>query len=95
MKTMLLANKLAIIYGAGGAVGRTITETFAREGAKVFLTGRTKAKVDLVAEQINAAKIKPTTYCSKNLAGIGQTIRCASEAKTAMEEPRILVQAYY
>jgi NAD(P)-dependent dehydrogenase (short-subunit alcohol dehydrogenase family) len=51
----MLANKIAIIYGAGGAVGRTIAETFAREGARVFLTGRTKAKVDLVAEKINAA----------------------------------------
>src|SRR5258708_28681128 len=55
MKTMLLANKIAIIYGAGGAVGSTIAETFAREGAKVFLTGRTKAKVDRVAAKINAA----------------------------------------
>ena len=55
MTTMILANKISIIYGAGGAVGRTVAETFAREGARVFLTGRTKAKVDLVAEKINAA----------------------------------------
>ena len=52
---MLLANKIAIIYGAGGAVGSTVAETFAREGAKVFLTGRTKSKVDAVARKINAA----------------------------------------
>jgi NAD(P)-dependent dehydrogenase (short-subunit alcohol dehydrogenase family) len=52
---MLLANKIAIIYGAGGSVGSTIAGTFAREGAKVFLTGRNKAKVDQVAEKIRAA----------------------------------------
>lgn len=52
---MMLSNKIAIIYGAGGAVGSTIAETFAREGAKVFLTGRTKAKVDQVAQRINTA----------------------------------------
>ncbi|HMH23622.1 MAG TPA: SDR family oxidoreductase [Puia sp.] len=52
---MMLSNKIAVIYGAGGAVGSTIARTFAREGAKVFLTGRTKAKVDQVAEKINAA----------------------------------------
>lgn len=52
---MLLSNKTAIIYGAGGAVGRTIAGTFAREGAKVFLTGRTMEKVQQVAEQIRAA----------------------------------------
>ena len=49
----MLSNKIAIIYGAGGAVGSTVAETFAREGAKVFLTGRTKAGVDKVAEKIN------------------------------------------
>jgi NAD(P)-dependent dehydrogenase (short-subunit alcohol dehydrogenase family) len=52
---MLLANKIAIIYGAGGAVGSTIAGTFAREGAKVFLTGRNKAKVEIVAQTIKAA----------------------------------------
>src|SRR5258705_4603975 len=51
----MLLDKVVIIYGAGGAVGSTVAETFAREGAKVFLTGRTKAKVDQVAEKINAA----------------------------------------
>jgi NAD(P)-dependent dehydrogenase (short-subunit alcohol dehydrogenase family) len=52
---MLLSNKTAIIYGAAGAVGATVAKTFAREGAKVFLTGRNKAAVDLLAEEINAA----------------------------------------
>lgn len=28
----MLADKIAIIYGAGGAVGSTVAETFAREG---------------------------------------------------------------
>jgi NAD(P)-dependent dehydrogenase (short-subunit alcohol dehydrogenase family) len=52
---MLLLDKIAVIYGAGGAVGSTIAETFAREGAKLFLTGQTKAEVDKVAKKINAA----------------------------------------
>lgn len=52
---MLLANKIAIIYGAGGAVGSTVAETFAREGAKVFLTGRNKTKIDALAARITAA----------------------------------------
>jgi NAD(P)-dependent dehydrogenase (short-subunit alcohol dehydrogenase family) len=52
---MLLRNKIAIIYGAGGAVGSSIAETFAREGAKVFLTGRTLSKIDRVAERIRLA----------------------------------------
>src|SRR5690349_16360785 len=49
---MLLKNKNAIIYGAGGAVGRTMALAFAREGAKVFLAGRTMAKLNEVAKEI-------------------------------------------
>lgn len=30
---MLLKNKVAVIYGAGGAIGGAVAETFAREGA--------------------------------------------------------------
>lgn len=37
---MLLKNKNAVIYGASGAVGSAVARTFAREGARLFLTGR-------------------------------------------------------
>ena len=48
---MLLNNKNAIIYGAAGAVGSAMARAFAREGARVFLTGRNPARLkDLVAE---------------------------------------------
>jgi NAD(P)-dependent dehydrogenase (short-subunit alcohol dehydrogenase family) len=52
---MLLENKTAIIYGAGGAIGGAVARTFAREGAKVFLSGRTLSKVQRVADEIVAA----------------------------------------
>src|SRR6266545_3131811 len=52
---MLLENKNAVIYGAGGGVGSAIARAFAREGAKVFLAGRTLAKVEAVAKEISAA----------------------------------------
>jgi len=50
---MLLENKNAIIYGAGGAVGGAIARVFAHEGAKVFLTGRHLKTVDIVAHDIS------------------------------------------
>jgi NAD(P)-dependent dehydrogenase (short-subunit alcohol dehydrogenase family) len=37
---MLLQNN-AIIYGGGGAIGGAVARAFAREGAQVFLAGRT------------------------------------------------------
>jgi NAD(P)-dependent dehydrogenase (short-subunit alcohol dehydrogenase family) len=52
---MLLEHKNAIIYGAGGAVGGAVARAFAREGAKVFLAGRTLASVEAVAGEIRAA----------------------------------------
>ena len=52
---MLLVNKTAVIYGAGGAIGGAVARAFAREGARLFLTGRHVAKADAVAEEIVAA----------------------------------------
>ena len=52
---MLLESKTAVIYGAGGAIGATVARTFAREGARVFLAGRTRAKLDEVAGEIRSA----------------------------------------
>jgi 3-oxoacyl-[acyl-carrier protein] reductase len=49
---MLLKGKNAVVYAAGGAVGGAVALAFAREGATVFLTGRTTASVDAVAERI-------------------------------------------
>jgi 3-oxoacyl-[acyl-carrier protein] reductase len=52
---MLLQNKNAVIYGGGGAVGGAVARAFAREGARVYLAGRTLARLDLVAQEISAA----------------------------------------
>jgi NAD(P)-dependent dehydrogenase (short-subunit alcohol dehydrogenase family) len=52
---MLLENKSAVIYGAGGSVGGAVARAFAGEGAKVFLAGRTLATLEGVAEEISAA----------------------------------------
>jgi NAD(P)-dependent dehydrogenase (short-subunit alcohol dehydrogenase family) len=51
----MLTNKTAVIYGAGGAVGGAIARAFAREGARVFLTGRSRSKIDAVAKDIMSA----------------------------------------
>ncbi len=52
---MLLENKNAVIYGAGGAIGSAVARAFAREGARVFLTGRRLPAVNAVAEEISGA----------------------------------------
>ena len=52
---MLLKDRIAVIHGAGGAVGGAVARSFAREGAKVFLGGRNVGPVDAVATEIVAA----------------------------------------
>src|SRR6266699_6198777 len=51
---MLLKGKNVVIYGAGGAIGSAAALAFAREGAKVFLTGNTMAKIETAAREISA-----------------------------------------
>jgi NAD(P)-dependent dehydrogenase (short-subunit alcohol dehydrogenase family) len=53
--TELLDGKTAIIYGGGGGIGGGVARTFAREGARVFLAGRTMEKLDAVAKDIRSA----------------------------------------
>jgi NAD(P)-dependent dehydrogenase (short-subunit alcohol dehydrogenase family) len=49
---MLLKNKVAVIYGAGGDVGSAVARAFAREGAQLFLSGRNLRKVEAVAADV-------------------------------------------
>jgi 3-oxoacyl-[acyl-carrier protein] reductase len=51
---MLLENKVAVIYGAGGAIGGAVAQAFAREGATVYLAGRTEEKLSRVVDTIRS-----------------------------------------
>ncbi|MBO0773070.1 MAG: SDR family NAD(P)-dependent oxidoreductase, partial [Actinobacteria bacterium] len=52
---MLLSGKSAIVYGGGGAIGSAVGSAFAREGARVFLAGRTRQPLADVASRIRDA----------------------------------------
>jgi NAD(P)-dependent dehydrogenase (short-subunit alcohol dehydrogenase family) len=51
----MLAGKIAVVYGGGGAIGGAAAREFAKEGARVFLAGRTLAKLEATARDIAAA----------------------------------------
>ena len=51
----MLNNKVAVIYGAAGGTGSAVARAFAREGARLFLTGRQLGPVAAVVKNINAA----------------------------------------
>jgi 3-oxoacyl-[acyl-carrier protein] reductase len=52
---VLLENKNAVVYGAGGSMGGAAARALASEGARVFLVGRTLAKLQAVAADIRGA----------------------------------------
>jgi NAD(P)-dependent dehydrogenase (short-subunit alcohol dehydrogenase family) len=52
---VLVEGKNAVIYGEGGSIGGAVARAYAREGARVFLAGRTRATLEEVAESIRAA----------------------------------------
>src|SRR2546421_7661396 len=52
---MMLKNKVAVIYGAGGGIGGAVARAFASQGAKLFLAGRHLAPVEAVAKELVSA----------------------------------------
>jgi 3-oxoacyl-[acyl-carrier protein] reductase len=51
---MLLQNKTAVIYGAGGSLGGAVAKALAAAGAKVFVTGKRLQPVEKLATEIIA-----------------------------------------
>jgi len=49
---MLLKNRNAVIYGAGGSIGGALAVALARDGARVFLAGRTPESLEKVAGEV-------------------------------------------
>ncbi|MGQ7310189.1 SDR family NAD(P)-dependent oxidoreductase [Microbacterium arabinogalactanolyticum] len=52
---MLLENKVAVIHGGGGSIGAATARAFAREGARLFLAGRSLPRLEAAAEEARAA----------------------------------------
>ena len=52
---MMLTDKVAVVYGAAGAIGSAVARAFAREGGRLFLTGRLLAPVVAVAQDTVSA----------------------------------------
>ncbi len=52
---MLLQNKIAVIYGAGGSIGSAVAKAFADNGARLFLSGHHPDPVQNVANMIRTS----------------------------------------
>lgn len=74
--TPILKGKLAVVFGAGGSIGSAVAREFAREGAEVFLAGRTKSSVEAVAKEIaaNGGRVNAATIDTSDDAAVNQYI---------------------
>ncbi len=61
----LLANKVALITGAGTGIGRALAHAFAREGAKLTLVGRRKDVLEAVAKEVEGSPLVVSGDISK------------------------------
>jgi len=70
--TSLLTQKHAVIFGAGGAVGKAVAKEFAAKGATAFLSGRTPGTVEQVAQVFVAVKPVKRKDATKPLGSNGR-----------------------
>ncbi|HEY8475155.1 MAG TPA: SDR family oxidoreductase [Natronosporangium sp.] len=72
----MLDGKVAVVYGAGGPIGGAMARAFGREGARVFLAGRTRTRLDAVAEEIRGAggRAEPVVVDALDEAAVGACV---------------------
>ena len=69
---MMLEDKTAVIYGAGGAIGGAVARAFEREGATLFLPGREVDALDEKAVEQHLDSVEDVDI-SFNATGLGPT----------------------
>ena len=52
---MELEGKTALIFGAGGQIGAQVSRVFAREGAKLYLSGPRSQRIDALASELRGS----------------------------------------
>jgi 2-keto-3-deoxy-L-fuconate dehydrogenase len=81
-----LANKSALVTGAGSGIGAAIAETFARAGARVFVTDRDPKTGRATADRITAAGSRAEFL----LLDISDAAQCAETARTVLAAAGVL-----
>lgn len=84
---MLLEGKNAIIYGAGGGIGGGVAHAFAREGARLFLVGRTREKLDRLAAEIAAGggRAEVAVLDALDERAVAEHVRAVAEAAGSID----------
>jgi NAD(P)-dependent dehydrogenase (short-subunit alcohol dehydrogenase family) len=87
---MRLAGKTALVTGGTSGIGRATAEAFAREGARVAITGRDEARGQAAVAAITAAGGK-ATFIKADLTSVLEVRRLAQQATAELGQVDILV----
>ena len=66
----VLKNKVAVITGGAGGIGKATAQLFLAEGAKVMLIGRTEEKLQKTIEELNTENVD---YCVADVSNVKDT----------------------
>ena len=75
-----LADKVAIITGGAGSIGKTTAELFLQEGAKVFLVDLREEDLKKATEELGSENVK---YCAADVSKSVEVQRYVNEAVAA------------
>ena len=72
----VLKNKVAVITGGAGGIGKATAQLFLAEGAKVMLIGRTEEKLQKTIEELNTENVD---YCVADVSNVKDTIHYTND----------------
>ena len=84
-----LKGKSALVTGSTGGIGHAIAEGLAREGAAVWITGRTQASVDAALARLRQAL--PGCRCRRHRGRLRHRRRRGQRCSSALPAVDILV----
>jgi len=82
-----LANKIAVVTGAGTGIGRAIAQAFVREGAKVALVGRRALPLQSLAQEVGGSPL----VCVANVSRQADIDRVLQQVNASFGAPNVLV----
>src|ERR1700733_5901332 len=88
----LLAGRAALVTGGGSGIGEGIAVALAAQGAKVALLGRTREKLERVAERIRAAPGE-ALVCPADVRDYGAAAEAVTETATGFGRLDIVVHS--
>jgi short-subunit dehydrogenase len=86
------SNQVALITGATGGIGAALTRALAAEGAQVILVGRSRDKLEELAESVRGVSPEVDLHAT-DLADDGEVRKMAARVKTAFQGVDLLIHS--